>query len=484
MKTKTPYWLCIVFLGAFLAGCGDTPDESADSGEGGAAAAQRDGERDRQAVTDALQSGKTDNLVSLADGGNIMAMNTVLHLASAKDTNLDGRSLAGRWVELSDRLGSVDHRLFAARHRLTGRWIHRDIERAESALMALSQEGALDADVILGIHYAYNPTNANTKTANQYLASAAEAGSAIAQFYYAANLESGHGVVKNLPAAASWYRKAAEQRNPSAQHNLAMMYLEGRGVDASPFRAQRYLKQAVEQNYLLSQYHLGRMMVIGNGVRLDFEGGRELLRTALDREFSPAGLSLGDTLIEHSHRQFNGQLYVDGVNAYLEAYELGHPLAGIKAADSMLDGNLVGLKSRKLDSRRDILLYARKILEPLIEDSDPGIRHLAQEVDRGAQNLLVHDRRERQQKRRQEWKEMDGFEQKLYGFTAAFVTLYAIGHATREATPDSVIDHLATSGRQMSAKEIYDENMRRLKESSDRSSRLSFDLANDLLSDY
>ena len=41
----------------------------------------------------------------------------------------------------------------------------------------------------------------------------------------------GHGVEKDLQAAADWYQKAAEKGNASAQLALALMYLSGQGVE-------------------------------------------------------------------------------------------------------------------------------------------------------------------------------------------------------------------------------------------------------------
>jgi hypothetical protein len=60
--------------------------------------------------------------------------------------------------------------------------------------------------------------------------SAAEQGSARAEYSLGVLYQRGSGVPKNLQEAIKWYRMAAAQGDPKAQYNLGFMYANGEGV--------------------------------------------------------------------------------------------------------------------------------------------------------------------------------------------------------------------------------------------------------------
>jgi len=57
----------------------------------------------------------------------------------------------------------------------------------------------------------------------------------------------GHGVEKDVTAAAKWYRLAAEQGDAHAQFRLGWFYDQGVGVVADAYEAERWLRMAGER---------------------------------------------------------------------------------------------------------------------------------------------------------------------------------------------------------------------------------------------
>ena len=58
---------------------------------------------------------------------------------------------------------------------------------------------------------------------------------------------SGTGVVRDMHAAANWFRKAADQGNAQAQYNLALCYERGEGVPADTATALSWYEKAAAQ---------------------------------------------------------------------------------------------------------------------------------------------------------------------------------------------------------------------------------------------
>ena len=81
------------------------------------------------------------------------------------------------------------------------------------------------------------------------------------------------GRVLNPPAgaeAAKWFRTAAEQGSADAQYNLGVMYYKGRGVARDYVEAAKWLRTAAEQGSATAQSNLGVMYANGDGVPEDY----------------------------------------------------------------------------------------------------------------------------------------------------------------------------------------------------------------------
>src|SRR4051812_41113944 len=75
----------------------------------------------------------------------------------------------------------------------------------------------------------------------------AEQGDVEAQFQLGGIYYSGHGVTKDLGAAANWFRLAAEQGHVGAAFNLGCMFAEGEGVPQSIAEAMKLYRWAGEK---------------------------------------------------------------------------------------------------------------------------------------------------------------------------------------------------------------------------------------------
>ena len=122
----------------------------------------------------------------------------------------------------------------------------RDWMTASRILVPLAERENHEAQFRLGYLYrnGYGVEKDFIKSVFWYR-KAAMAGHALAQQYYAINLELGRGTAKDMSEAALWYRKSAEQGNPDAQHWMAMASLSGKG-----------LEQDLEASYLWHQLAL------------------------------------------------------------------------------------------------------------------------------------------------------------------------------------------------------------------------------------
>jgi TPR repeat protein len=73
---------------------------------------------------------------------------------------------------------------------------------------------------------------------------AAEAGLPRAQFYYAALLQKGRGVRRDLASAHDWFVRAAEAGDKRAMAELATVYDLGLGVPSDAAKAQLWRARA------------------------------------------------------------------------------------------------------------------------------------------------------------------------------------------------------------------------------------------------
>jgi len=89
------------------------------------------------------------------------------------------------------------------------------------------------------------------------LRTAAERGSASAQYKLGLQHFAGMHVEQNFELAAALFRKAAEQGNPDAQEHLSQCYTQGQGVAQSATLGMEWARKAADQGSLQSQFNVG-----------------------------------------------------------------------------------------------------------------------------------------------------------------------------------------------------------------------------------
>lgn len=116
----------------------------------------------------------------------------------------------------------------------------------------------------------------------------AKSGSALARFNVGYMRYHGHGVERDLSAAARWYKQAADQGEPSAQYNLGYLYQQGEGVPRNLDKAVFWYGRAAEAGHVLAQYGLGHLYERGRGLTGNLLAAERWYQTALDNGFTAA----------------------------------------------------------------------------------------------------------------------------------------------------------------------------------------------------
>jgi localization factor PodJL len=102
--------------------------------------------------------------------------------------------------------------------------------------------------------------------AAQWFERAAKQGMAQAQFRLGGQYEKGLGVKKDIEAARRLYTEAAEAGHAKAMHNLAVLYAEGSAGKPDYQTAARWFRKAADYGVVDSQYNLGILYARGIGV--------------------------------------------------------------------------------------------------------------------------------------------------------------------------------------------------------------------------
>lgn len=103
----------------------------------------------------------------------------------------------------------------------------------------------------------------------RFYRTAADQGSARAQYNIGTCYKNGFGVDQDDTEAAKWYRLAADQGDADAQYSLGVCYELGEGLDKDEVEAVRLYRLSAEQGNALAQYNLGNCYRFGRGVDKD-----------------------------------------------------------------------------------------------------------------------------------------------------------------------------------------------------------------------
>jgi localization factor PodJL len=143
-----------------------------------------------------------------------------------------------------------------------------DAQTGPLPLRQAAADGDPRAPYIVGLRYAQSGNGGKPDEAARWLALAASAGLAPAQYRLAVLYERGDGVAKNLGIAKSWYQRAAEQGNVKAMHNLAVAVSRESG-SADYALAAKWYREAASYGLADSQFNLGVLAEHGLGMEKD-----------------------------------------------------------------------------------------------------------------------------------------------------------------------------------------------------------------------
>lgn len=93
--------------------------------------------------------------------------------------------------------------------------------------------------------------------------------------------------LQQFDKAAGLFRSAAESGSAEAQYQLGNLYVLGRGVTKDEAKARQWFEQAVQQNHAGAQFALAQLLRISAPQRAD-----ELLKSAADQGYAPAKAQL------------------------------------------------------------------------------------------------------------------------------------------------------------------------------------------------
>ena len=143
-----------------------------------------------------------------------------------------------------------------------------DVETGPLPLRQAAADGDPRAQYIVGLRYAQSGNGGKPDEAARWLALAASAGLAPAQYRLAVLYERGDGVAKDIGIAKSWYQRAAEQGNVKAMHNLAVAVSRESG-SADYALAAKWYREAASHGLADSQFNLGVLAEHGLGMEKD-----------------------------------------------------------------------------------------------------------------------------------------------------------------------------------------------------------------------
>ena len=137
------------------------------------------------------------------------------------------------------------------------------LDMAESAAAG----GCSEAMYFMGLAHAKGQHGiaASDLAAVEWLARAAEAGHALAQFKLGVFAAHGRGVAQDWFMASEWYTAAAEAGVADAQFALGRLYATGRGVAKSHERACFWYSRGAQQGHGKAQFNLALRYTQGSG---------------------------------------------------------------------------------------------------------------------------------------------------------------------------------------------------------------------------
>jgi|HubBroStandDraft_6_1064221.scaffolds.fasta_scaffold05695_6 TPR repeat protein len=131
------------------------------------------------------------------------------------------------------------------------------------------------------------------KEAMRWYRTAADQGSAPAQFSVGAMYNFGYGVKLDYAEALRWYRKSAEQGYTAAFVNLGSMYTQGQGVPPDYAEGLQWFLKAADQGFVDAQNVAGSFYEEGRGVQRDYVEAMRWYQKAAAQDYGLAQNNIG-----------------------------------------------------------------------------------------------------------------------------------------------------------------------------------------------
>ncbi len=202
---------------------------------------------------------------------------------------------AQQFAEAYEKGGEPDGAFYLGRLFELGVGTQPDIIRAAGLYRLAAEKGSALGQNRLAMLYIRGEAGVlqDYKAANEWLAKAASAGNADAQFNYAVMYEKGWGVAVDNKKSLEWYRKAAKQNHIGAANKLGLAYRDGTGVKASQQEAISWFTRSASQGNALGLYEVALAFANGEG-RKENAGKAYLLSNLAAAGGHPQAASLRD----------------------------------------------------------------------------------------------------------------------------------------------------------------------------------------------
>jgi TPR repeat protein len=163
-----------------------------------------------------------------------------------------------------------------------------------SHLLQAAQRGDRDAQFRMGdIYMSGHGVVRDPAAAATWYRAAAQQGHAVAASNLGVLYANGWGVKQNDTEAVNWFRKAADAGDAGGRNNLGSMYIAGRGVPQSDSIGTKLVLLAAQQGVPEAQYALGTLYINGRGVPRDEAEAAKWLKPAATQGYAAAQVALG-----------------------------------------------------------------------------------------------------------------------------------------------------------------------------------------------
>lgn len=241
--------------------------------------------------------------------------------------------------------GDVDAQRKLGEMYQQGKGVARNAAQALAWLAKAAEAGNAEAQFRVASFYLASGSGSGAVSgadAHQWLLKAAEQGHAMAMVGLSAQYSMGKGVDKDPVQAFAWMRKAADAGVPRAFAGLGWMYQTGRGVEPDPVEAVRMLRRGVELGdqaavqglaLALNQSHAPRDHEEAVALLLKgAEKGNPVMQTLLGKAYRDGrGATADAATAAEWFRKAAAQSYAEAQFAYAEALEQG---AGVRKDDA------------------------------------------------------------------------------------------------------------------------------------------------------